>query len=847
MQRSRLRKLRKLGASACPRPGALLRRAPIAAAVMASLPRLYAAEAPVDTGGLEEIVVTAQKRTENLQEVPVSITALSSEKLEQLNVTHFDDYVQYLPSVSFQTSGPGFARVFMRGVSSGDNGNHSGPLPSVGVYLDEQPITTIQGALDIHVYDIERVEALAGPQGTLYGASSEAGTVRIITNKPELSRFSAGYNLEANTVRSQGGYIAEGFVNLPVGDHVAVRLVGYGEHDGGYIDNVPGTVTYPQVPLPWDGSNPWTRTVCFANTSPPPAGCTLSPAHAKNRFNAVDTYGGRAALKVELNDRWTVSPQLLYQHAEADGTFFADPALGKDLTATQRYYPDTSSDEWWQAALTVQGKIGNLDVTYAAGYLHRHDHTANDYTDYTLAYAKQTYYISYVEYIVAQTTGASIDPTQHIDGRDVYSKFSNELRIATPKENRLRFIGGLFTNVQKHHILQNYLIDELPEYNSVTGWPHTLWLTNQNRFDKDYALFGELSFDLTPKLTGTVGYRLFRYDNSLVGFFGFGVNNPLGSNTGENATVANRGVACVQPGILGNPCTDLNASVKKNGSTPKFNLTYKFDDNHMVYATFSRGFRPGGINRRQQTAPLPPLATYVPDFLNNYEVGFKTTWLDNHLRFNGAFFWEDWKNFQFGFLGQNSFTIIRNAAAARIKGAEQEIEWAPVHGLTFTVAATELDPKMSEDFCLDVGPDGTPLSLADCPSYDAVPSGTQLPNTPRFKGNVLARYEWPVGSMDAHLQAGYVYTSSIKAELSPYENSLIGTQPAYGLANLLGGVSKGAWDLELFVDNVFDKRGQTTRSVPCTIQIGGVPICGEKPLVAITMPRTIGLRFGQHF
>jgi outer membrane receptor protein involved in Fe transport len=853
MQRSRLRKLKKEGVRACPRPGALLRHASIAAAVMASLPRLYAAEAAEENGGLEEIVVTAQKRTENLQEVPISITALGTEKLEELNVTKFEDYVQYLPSVSFQTSGPGFARVFMRGVSSGDVGNHSGPLPSVGVYLDEQPITTIQGALDVHVYDIERVEALAGPQGTLYGASSEAGTVRIITNKPETGKFKAGYNLEANTLRGQGGYIAEGFVNMPIGDHVAVRLVGYGEHDGGYIDNLPGTLTYAQYPM--EGFT-WPNEVCLANTGPAPAGCKLTPAHARNRFNAVDTYGGRAALKVDLGDRWTITPQVLYQHAEADGTFFADPALGKDLTATRRFYPDNSVDEWWQAALTVQGKIGNLDVTYAAGYLARHDHTQSDYTDYTLAYARQTYYISYVEYSVLKNLPpgtASIDPSQWIDGRDRYRKLSNELRIATPADKRVRFIGGLFTNWQKHHILQDYLIDELPEYNSVTGWPHTLWLTNQNRVDRDYAVFGELSFDFTRQLTGSVGYRFFRYDNSLKGFFGFGLNNPLGSSTGENATVENRGVACVQPGILGNPCTDLDASVAKNGSTPKFNLTYKFDDDHMVYVTVSKGYRPGGINRRQQAPPNPPLATYEPDYLKNYEIGFKTTWFGNRLRFNGAFFREDWKSFQFGFLGQNSFTIIRNAAAARITGAEQELEWAPVNGLTFTLAATELDPKMSEDFCLSVDTNGVPLPLTApnpddaCKAYDAVPKGTQLPNTPKFKGNVLVRYEFPLAGLDAHVQAGYVYTSSIKAELSPFDNDLVGTQPAYGLASLLGGVRKGNLDLELFVDNVFDKRGQTTRAVPCTIQMAGMSICGDKPMVAITAPRTIGLRIGQRF
>jgi iron complex outermembrane recepter protein len=856
MQRSRLRKLRKMGPETRRlRTRVLFRHAPIAAAIISAMPRLYAADAAVDNSGLEEVIVTAQKRTENLQDVPVSITALSSEDLEKLNVTKFSDYVNYLPSVAWQSSGPGFARVFMRGVSSGDNGNHSGPLPSVGVYLDEQPITTIQGALDVHIYDIERVEALAGPQGTLYGASSEAGTVRIITNKPDPSRFAAGYNLEGNTVRGQGGYIVEGFVNAPISEKAAVRLVGYTEHDGGYIDNVPGTLTYPQVLLPppyppeQGTTNPWTRTVCIANYSPAPAGCDLSPARAKNRFNSVDTYGARAALKVDLNDQWTVTPQFLYQRTQTDGTFSADPALGSNLTSTQRYYPDSITDEAWQAALTVQGKIANLDLTYAFGYLHRQDHTQSDYSDYTLAYAKQTYYVSYVEY----NTGGGINPSQHIDGRDGYQKVSNELRIATPTDYRLRFIGGLFFNHQTHDILQNYLIDDLPTFNSVTGWPQTLWLTNQTRVDRDYAVFGELSFDFTPKLSGTVGYRLFRYDNSLEGFFGFGANNPLGSNTGENATVENRGVACVQPGILGNPCTNLDANVKKNGSTPKFNLTYKFDDNHMVYATFSKGFRPGGINRRQQAPPNPPLATYEPDYLENYEIGFKTSWFDNRLRFNGAFFWEDWNNFQFGFLGQNSFTIIRNAAAARIKGAEQEIEWMPMHGLRLSLGATELDPKMSKDFCLDVDSSGTPLPPSECQSFDAVPSGTQLPNTPKFKGNVLARYEWPIGGVDAHVQGGYVYTSSIKSQLTPYYNELIGTQPAYGLMNLLGGVSRSNWQAELFVENVFDKRGEVTRSVPCMIAGGGssyypgVAICGTKPLVTIATPRTIGIRFGQHF
>jgi len=833
MQRSRSRKLEKTGARPSTRTSPmsiLMRRAPIAAAIMAAIPRVHAAET-TDTGGaLQEVVVTAQKRTENLQDVPVSITALGTEKLDQLNVKSFDDYVKYLPSVSYQTGGPGFAKIYMRGVASGDNANHSGPLPSVGVYLDEQPVTTIQGPLDIHIYDIERVEALAGPQGTLYGASSEAGTVRIITNKPDASGFKSGYDLSANSVRGQGGYVAEGFVNIPLSSTAAVRLVGWAERSGGYIDNLPSTLSYPS-----DG--------CLSNFSPPAAGCQTSPVLAGQRFNPTETFGGRAALKLNLGDNWTVMPTFMGQSTRADGVPFVDPALPGMLSA-QRYYPDYISDQWWQAALTVEGHVSNFDITYAGGYMSRHDHTPADYSDYSLLYDKNTTYISYLE----ANVGHQINPSQHIDGTDQYRKLSHELRIATPKEARLRFVGGLFYERQEHYILQNYLIDELPTFNSVTGWPQTLWLTNQIRVDRDYAIFGQLSFDLTSKLTANVGYRFFRYDNSLDGFFGFGANNPYGSSTGENSTVANRGVACVQPGILGNPCTDLSNSVKKDGSIPRFNLTYKFDDDHMVYATYSKGFRPGGLNRRLQPPPLPSLATYAPDYLTNYELGFKTSWLNNHLRINGAFFWEDWTNFQYGFLGQNSFTIVRNAGSARIKGAEQQIEWVPLQGLNISLGATELDPKLNKDFCLDVDANGVPLPLTSCSSYDSVPAGTQLPIVPKFKGDATARYTFPLSDgMDGHVQASFAYQSETRSRLSPYENQLIGSVPAYGTLDLLAGIAKGNLTAELYAANALDRRAQTTRFAECTIQLAGTPICGDKPLAIITVPRTLGIRFGQRF
>ena len=203
-----------------------------------------AADATAGGGtAISEVIVTAQKRSENIQHVAMSIQALDTKTLTQLNIDNFQEAVKFLPSVELQATGvPNESILYMRGVSDGGNGNHSGPLPSVGTYLDEQPITTIGGTLDIHLYDIARVEVLPGPQGTLYGASSEAGTLRIITNKPSTNGFSAGYSVEGDAVDHGGeGYVVEGFVNIPLAPAAAIRLVAFDEHDPGYIDNVSGT------------------------------------------------------------------------------------------------------------------------------------------------------------------------------------------------------------------------------------------------------------------------------------------------------------------------------------------------------------------------------------------------------------------------------------------------------------------------------------------------------------------------------------------------------------------------------------------------------------------------------
>ena len=252
-----------------------------------------------NTNDDRDIVVTASKREQNLQDVPLAITAIGTERLDELQVKEFKDVVKFLPSVTIQTAAPGFSQVYFRGVASGENANHSASLPTVGTYLDEMPITTIQGALDIHAYDLARVEALAGPQGTLYGASSMAGTIKLVTNQPDTSGTYGEIGVELNNVaHGDFGGVVEGFINAPLGERAALRLVGWYRHDGGFIDNIAGSRTYPTSGITQDNA-----------------------ALVENDYNDVDTYGARLALGIELDDDWTLRPTVMGQVQKANGNF----------------------------------------------------------------------------------------------------------------------------------------------------------------------------------------------------------------------------------------------------------------------------------------------------------------------------------------------------------------------------------------------------------------------------------------------------------------------------------------------------------------------------------------------
>ena len=832
-----------------------------------------------------EIIITATKREENVQKVPINVIAIGTRRLDQLNISNFEDYTKQLPSVNFLTTQPGVTTVYMRGVSAagGTNaeGNHSGPLPQVGTYLDEQPVTTIGGTLDIHIYDVARIESLSGPQGTLYGASSEAGTIRIITNKPDLGVTAGRIDVEGNLVAhgSAGGKI-EGMLNLPIAPTVAFRGVAFWQHDAGFIDNVFGSRTYCGDTIYDDDGF---ASGCVHN------GPTVTNAGLeKKNFNDQDIYGGRAALKIDLDDNWTVTPTFMYQKTKANGVFFFDPKLG-DLKI-DRFREEKSKDRFWQAALTVEGKIANFDVTYAGAYMDRPTFGISDYADYTDAYDQLYEHVGGLYYYFAlhDANGNFVsNPQQFIIGTNHFKKMSQELRFASPADKPFRVIAGAFYQVQKNFIHQDYRIDDLAPELSVNGFPETLWLTQQKRKDKDYALFGEASLDVTPKVTLTAGGRLFKYDNTLIGFFGFGrdpasgdffdvpndtrpftaspPNGAFSSKTGviqcftesgerlKNVLEAGGFSPLLPASVSGSPCTNLAVfedgelkpvRAKDHGFTHRLNAQWKPQENLMFYATWSRGFRPGGINRRNDVPP------YDADFLTNYEIGWKTTF--GPWRWNGDIFHEKWKKFQFAFLGANSFTEIHNARDARINGLETDISYVQ-GGLTVNAAAAYTDAKTKGNICNKAGDDTPDCSavIDDTQDFIVAPSGTRLPITPKFKATATARYSWPVwADVKAHVQGGVTYRGSAPSSLRT-EIELVGTGEhvnpnefqgrlhAATLVDLFAGLDWPKWNIELFGTNIFDKR----------IDISRQTACGSctRALVVPGRPRTIGIRAGVKF
>lgn len=794
---------------------------PLASALLAGSGMVHAADA-TEAVTLEEVVVTAQKRSEDLQKVPISLQVLSGQDLEEHQVTSFDDYAKLLPSVSFQSLGPGQSQLYFRGIASGGDGLHAGSLPTTGVYLDEIPVTTVASNLDIHMYDMARVEALAGPQGTLYGASSLSGTLRIITNKPDSQAFSAAYDVKADKYgRGNGGGEFEGYLNVPLSDKIAVRLVGFYDHQGGYINNVLSSNTY-QRGVPGSAPGPF---------SGPNVPLTVSNASVvKSRFNDVSTYGGRGALKIDLNDTWTITPQVLFQSQRANGDFLYNPAKGylniADFTA------GLNEDKWYQSALTVEGKVANFDILYSGGWFERNVHNIVDYSAYTVAYDAKSQQpgASYAATRYANPDGSvTTDPTQLTNNHDKYTKMSHELRVTSSSDYRLRGNAGLFYQRQTDDIRAAFQVNHLPTYYTIDGSPDTVYLTQQTRIDRDYAVFGNVDFDLTTQVKISAGIRKFWVENTLYGFFGY--NNDGYSKQGE--------ALCNPPAsgatIIANywPCVNTDKKVVEDGETHKLTVTYQVDPEHMVYGTYSTGFRPGGNNR------LPSVAAYAADTLMNLEVGWKTAWFDHTLRYNGALFFERWKGVQLGVAGVSAITTTVNAANANVKGIESDVSWLPIESLQLQASGSYVNARTTNTFCeLNLN---SQVITHDCPNPTS-PIGTPLPVTPRFKLNGTARYKVNYAGFANYLQATIIHQASSTSQLNIAQNDEMGNLPAFTTVDFALGTGKYNWHVEGYIENAFNRQGELNRSAECT-----TAYCLSAYRVYPIKPMNFGVKFGQKF
>jgi outer membrane receptor protein involved in Fe transport len=762
---------------------------------------------------LDEIIVTASKRAESIQDVPVSILALDSSTLTEHQVVTLDDYTKLLPGVSIDSFGPGQADISFRGITTRTG------APTSGFYIDDIPIASSGSnpaggvsAPDLHMYDIHRVEALSGPQGTLYGASSLAGTLKIVTNQPDPTKFSAGYDLQGDKFGHGGGYggSVESFVNVPLSDTMALRLVGFYEHDGGYIDNTPADRTYLRPHTLPDGS---------VENAP----LTINNApYAKDNFNNVEIAGGRAALKVDLASAWTLTPSVIVQQTRTDGEFLYDPRVG-DL-ALHDFTQNDRHDTWFLGSLAVQGKISDWDVNYTGAYHDRVIEQVADYSYFSVAYD------SYVDYnYLKDALGHNINPTQvyHTQSRD--HQTAHELRVVSPAEDRARMTAGLFYQRIWSYVSDDYEILGLskavdPFSPPVPGAnPNDVFADFSSGQQLNLAVFTEAQFDLLPNFTLIGGVRGFHASSHFIGF---------GGQAGSIAT------DCPGAGQTEQTCLNNNTSYSQTGETHKAGFSWKIDPQHLVYFTYSTGFRPGGGNPGytalgQTVAPTQ----YVADTLTNFELGWKTSWLDHRLIVNGDIFLEQWKNIQYALPGIYGLSAIDNVGNAVSKGIEGNFDWRVANHWILSGGVTYLDAYLTTNFC-NVAYGCDP---ADGGALYA-PKGTPLPVQPHLKLNATARYETKVADSDAFLQAGLNHQSSTTSYVTTIGEQELGPNAGFTTADFSAGVSRGNWTYEAFIQNAFDERGVLSKNTVCVVSV-----CGQYARDYVTKPQFFGIRVAQRF
>ncbi len=702
----------------------------------------YAVDAP-STATLEEIVVTAQKRTELAKDVPASISAVTATKLQDISAAKLDDYVQLLPAVTISNVSAAQAgtQITIRGVTTGAGGN-----PTVGIYVDDSPFGTSTNfggytMPDLDPQDLARVEVLRGPQGTLYGAGSMGGLLKYVTADPDPSHLFGRVSVDGSTTAHGGtGWGVRGGVNLPLGDKFALRVSGYDRRDPGYIDNV---------------------------------------TTGSNDVNETDVYGGRVALGWFINEDWKAKLSGVHQYQDGAG-----PIVEYNVQTFKPLYGELQTDEAYNSngntqklqvySLDVEGKLGDFATfTSATAYDRQDMHLAIDYTALLTGVVEAFFGIP--------NAGVSLADRLGID------KFTQEFRLTSPEQNTLSWLVGAFYTHE-----QTRVVVEDPVFNKFTGDPITglpSFLTGGfNAKFKEQAVFGDLTYHITPTFDITGGIRYSRNDQRTL------------TNTG---------------GILVPP---VNTNIKSSDSSTTYLITPRWrpTERTMIYARVATGYRPGGPNTGIGGTPL----SYAPDKVTNYEIGIKTDLLDRTLSLDAAAYWIKWKDIQVQQVGVYG-SFIGNGSAAVSRGAEASIQWRPIAPLTLFGNLAYQDAYVTQDF-----PAGGALAS----------NGDRLPLTPEWSGTVGGEYVLPLFSMwKGRIGGDWHYTGHTEGAFS---NAGVPRfqRPSYDIVNLHVGVSSDRWTFLVYGKNLGDARAQ-----------GADLNLGPITRVTIQQPRTIGVSLSANF
>jgi iron complex outermembrane receptor protein len=727
------------------------------------------------SGALGEIVVTAQKRVSTVQETPISISAVSGQDLQDRGITSFTTLAQSTPGVSLKSEGPGQTEIELRGMTA-SGGNSA----TVGFYLDDIPMTAPAGAqngkvvIDPTLYDLNRVEVLRGPQGTLYGAGSMGGTVKLITNQPNLTEFQA--TAESILSGTDGGGFNHNdnfMVNIPlVTGKLALRVVGSEAYTSGWIDRI---VAYP-FPLP--STNGAIR-----------GDVQAAPIQKRYRgSNDMQLYGTRVTLLWTPIVGLTITPSIFYQTDKQNGISAFDSNPG---TKT-RYQPfdvaEPNTDRITVYSLTTNYSFDSFDATSITSQWNRNAMQIQDGSeDFNNPNTGMTYASNYglPNPGYYGPTGSGVVYSQEVDPS---RQFSQELRAASTGAGKLNWVGGVFfSNFSSTWYLNGTSSNPSAYMDTGTGLPATstvMWNVVAPTKIKQYAVFGEGTYAITDQLKANAGLRWYSYNYSFSEIFS-GWGSALGAATPSES------------GLI---------TQSANGINPKFNLSYDLDKDLMIYATAAKGFRPGGGN-----APLPTTgpywsavfaaynytgtkwpSSYRSDSVWSYELGEKARFLDRRLTVKASLYYEDWKNTQLESL-PGDWPMQINGKSATIFGGEIETRAALGGGFQIEVAGGYTHARV------DAGP------------HWQITPAKRLSDVAPVTGNVNLIYSKKL--TDKYTFAARLENSYVGSRYSlsfPYGYSLNGEYtpvPAYDLTNIRAGIQSGdGWGASLFVNNVFNKQ-----------------------------------------